>query len=48
VLYELADIIFNPKKTIGRIIRLFKNSPSKPQETSTAAPSATKEQSTSP
>jgi glycosyltransferase involved in cell wall biosynthesis len=48
VLYELADIVFNPKKTIGRIIRLFKNSPSKPQETSTAAPSATKEQSTSP
>src|SRR5271155_908010 len=48
VLYELADIILNPKKTIGRVIRLFKNSPPKPKESSAPAPSATKEQSTSP
>jgi glycosyltransferase involved in cell wall biosynthesis len=50
VLYELADIIFNPKKTIGRIIRLFKNSQQQPKrkESATPAPSATKEQSTSP
>ena len=48
VLYELADIVFNPKKTIGRIIRLFKNLPPQPKESSAPAPSATKEQSTSP
>jgi glycosyltransferase involved in cell wall biosynthesis len=48
VLFEFADIIFNPKKTIGRIIRRFKNSEPKPKETATPASSATKEQSTSP
>jgi glycosyltransferase involved in cell wall biosynthesis len=51
VLYELADIIFNPKKTIGRILRLFKNSQqpkSKESSAPTPAPSATKEHSTSP
>ncbi len=48
VLYELADIIFNPKKTIGRIIRLLKNSQPQPKESATPAPSTSKEHSTSP
>jgi glycosyltransferase involved in cell wall biosynthesis len=47
VFLEVLDIIFNPKKTIGRFVRLIKNSQSK-ESTTTAAPSATKEQSTTP
>jgi len=46
VFLEVLDIIFNPKKTAGRILRLIKNSPSKSKESTTPAPSATKEQST--
>src|SRR5580704_4705397 len=52
VLFELADIIFNPKKTLGRIICLFKSSQPKSlpkqKETPESAASAAKEQSTSP
>jgi glycosyltransferase involved in cell wall biosynthesis len=40
---EVLDIIFNPKKTIGRLLRSSKNS--QPKE---SARSATKEQSTTP
>jgi glycosyltransferase involved in cell wall biosynthesis len=45
VFLEVLDMIFNPKKTIGRLVRILKNSPSK--ESTTLAQSATKEQSTS-
>jgi glycosyltransferase involved in cell wall biosynthesis len=42
---ETLDIIFNPKKTIGRLLRLAKNFRSK--ESATPVPSETKEQSIS-
>lgn len=45
VFLEVLDIIFNPKKTIGRFLRLAKNSRLK--ESTPPGPSATKEQSTS-
>jgi hypothetical protein len=45
IFLETLDIIFNPKKTIGRVFRLAKNSPSK--ESAAPVPSETKEQSTS-
>jgi len=43
VFLEVLDIIFNPKKTVGRFLRLMKNSQSKSKELTTPAPSATKE-----
>jgi hypothetical protein len=43
---EVLDIIFNPKKTIGRFLRLIKNSQWKSKASATPAPSATKEKST--
>jgi glycosyltransferase involved in cell wall biosynthesis len=45
IFMETLDIIFNPKKTIGRFVRLAKNSRAK--ESAAPAPSETKEQSTS-
>jgi glycosyltransferase involved in cell wall biosynthesis len=45
IFLELLDIIFNPKKTIGRFFRLAKNSRSK--ESAARVPSKTKEQSIS-
>jgi len=49
VFLEVLDIIFNPKKTAGRILRLVKRSRPKPKESKAALPSPTptKEQSTS-
>lgn len=43
---EIVDIIFNPKKTIGRMLRLIKNSDAK--ESTALASSPTKERATSP
>jgi glycosyltransferase involved in cell wall biosynthesis len=40
---EVLDIIFNPKKTLGRCFRLLKNSQLESKESTTQAPSATKE-----
>jgi glycosyltransferase involved in cell wall biosynthesis len=45
VLLELLDIIFNPKKTLGRLLRLIKNS--KSRESTSPVPSPAKEHSTS-
>jgi hypothetical protein len=51
VLLEALDIIFNPKKTVGRILRSTKNSQVKSKESQAPAPSPTptptKEHSTS-
>lgn len=46
IFLETLDIIFNPKKTLGRILRLFKNRRSKESAVPVAA--ETKEQPTSP
>jgi hypothetical protein len=45
VFLEMLDIIFNPKKTVGRLRRLIQNRRSK--ESAALAPSETKERSTS-
>jgi glycosyltransferase involved in cell wall biosynthesis len=40
---EVLDIIFNPKKTLGRVLRLMRNS--QPADSRTSAPSSGKKQS---
>jgi glycosyltransferase involved in cell wall biosynthesis len=47
VLLEFLDIIFNPKKTVGRILRLVKNSQLNSKGSKAPVPSPTKEHSTS-
>jgi len=52
VLLEMLDIVFNPKKTVGRIVRLMRNTEKKSESnakteaksTQTPAPSAVREQ----
>lgn len=49
VLLEVFDILFNPKKTVGRVLRLIKQiKHSKSKLSMTPAPAPRKEQSTSP
>jgi len=47
VLLELLDIIFNPKKTAGRLLRLAQKPQSNPKESKAPVPSSAKEHSTS-
>jgi glycosyltransferase involved in cell wall biosynthesis len=47
IFMEVLDIIFNPKKTIGRCFRLLKNSQLESKESTKPAPSATKESTNS-
>jgi glycosyltransferase involved in cell wall biosynthesis len=47
IFLELLDIVFNPKKTAGRLLRLIRSSPKKSKDSTAPVPSATKEHSTS-
>ncbi len=45
VFLEMLDIVLNPKKTAGRLVRLVKNSQNESTDSTASMPSATKEQS---